>query len=96
MKAKGWKGKFDEFMVFAGLVSPLATIPQIVKIYATHSQHASGQSLTTWTAYTVLSILWVVYGVINRQIAILVGNALGAIVYAIVVLGILIKAGITF
>ncbi len=93
---KNWKTKFDEMMVVAGLISPLATIPQIVKLYATHTQHAVGQSLTTWTVYTAISVLWVVYGVVNRQLAILVGNCLGTIMYGIVVIGIVIHAGITF
>jgi len=83
-------------MVVAGLISPLATIPQIVKLYATHTQHAAGQSLTTWAVYTAISVLWVIYGVINRQLAILVGNALGAIMYGIVAVGIVIHAGATF
>jgi MtN3 and saliva related transmembrane protein len=93
---KGWKSKFDELMVVAGIISPLATIPQIIKLYATHTQHASGQSLITWTVYTVISFLWVIYGVMNRQLPILIGNALGTIVYSIVVMGILIHAGFTF
>jgi MtN3 and saliva related transmembrane protein len=94
--SKGWKAKFDEMMVVAGLISPLATIPQIIKLYATHPQHASGQSLITWAVYTGISILWVIYGVTNRQLAVLVGNALGSVMYAIVVVGILTHAGLTF
>ena len=37
-----WKLEFDRFMIFAGLVSPLATIPQIIKLYATHTELAEG------------------------------------------------------
>jgi MtN3 and saliva related transmembrane protein len=92
----GWKSKFNEMMVVAGLVSPIATIPQIVKLYATHTEHASGQSLTTWAVYTGIAVLWVIYGLINRQPAILIGNVLGAIMYGLVVLGILAHAGFTF
>jgi MtN3 and saliva related transmembrane protein len=93
---KGWKTRFDDIMVVAGLVSPLATIPQIIKLYGTHSQHASGQSLVTWAVYTGIALLWVIYGMVNCAPAILVGNGLGAAVYAIMVAGILINAGITF
>jgi MtN3 and saliva related transmembrane protein len=93
---KGWKYKFNELMVLAGVVSPVATIPQIVKLYGTHTQHASGQSLTTWAVYTGIAVLWVIYGVVNREPAILIGNFLGTIMYALVVMGILIHAGFTF
>jgi uncharacterized protein with PQ loop repeat len=90
------KLEFDRFMIFAGLVSPLATIPQVIKLYATHTELAEGQSLTTWALYTIISSLWVVYGVINQQLAVLVGNALGAFIYAVMAIGILIHAGWTF
>jgi hypothetical protein len=92
----GWKTKFNESMIIAGMVSPVATIPQIVKLYATHTQHAPGQSLTTWAVYTGIALLWVVYGMINRQPAILIGNALGTIMYGLVVFGIVVHAGLTF
>lgn len=91
-----WKLEFDRFMIFAGLVSPLATIPQIIKLYATHTELAEGQSLTTWALYTIIATLWAAYGVINQQLAVLIGNAAGAIIYAVMAVGILIHAGWTF
>ncbi len=91
-----WKLDFDRFMIFAGLISPLATIPQIIKLYATHTELAEGQSLITWAVYTILAALWAAYGVINQQFAVLVGNAAGAIIYAVMAVGILIHAGWTF
>ena len=93
---KGWKSKFNDLMVVAGMISPVATIPQIVKLYGTHTQHASGQSLTTRAVYTGIAGLWVIYGVVNREPAILIGNFLGTIMYGLVVMGILIHAGFTF
>jgi len=83
-------------MVAAGLISPIATIPQIVKLLFTHDEHASGQSLTTWMVYTVLAMLWAVYGVVNNQLAVLVGNSAGAILYGIMAIGIIMQAGLTF
>jgi MtN3 and saliva related transmembrane protein len=91
-----WQARFDRFMVVAGLISPIATIPQVIKVFATHSQHASGQSLITWLVYTVLALLWVIYGALKREMAIIAGNGLGVIMYGLVVIGILIHAGLTF
>ena len=59
---RGHHSKFEQIMVLVGLVSPIATIPQVIKVFATHRQHAAGQSLTTWSIYTAISILWVIYG----------------------------------
>ena len=61
-----WTARFDRFMIAAGLVSPIATIPQIIKLVYTHDEHAAGQSLTTWMVYTVLAMLWAIYGVLNK------------------------------
>ena len=91
-----WKLEFDRFMILAGLVSPVATIPQVIKLYGTHTEFAEGQSLTTWALYTVMAMLWVAYGVINRQLAVLIGNATGALIYAIMAVGILVHVGWTF
>jgi hypothetical protein len=48
---------FEPLMVITGIVTPLATIPSISKLYFTHSQHASGQSLTTWSIFAAASLL---------------------------------------
>jgi MtN3 and saliva related transmembrane protein len=91
-----WRTRFDEFMVVAGLVSPIATIPQVIKVFATHTEHASGQSLTTWAVYTAVAVLWVLYGAMKRELPIIIGNGLGIIMYGLVTVGIMIQAGITF
>jgi MtN3 and saliva related transmembrane protein len=91
-----WRTRFDEFMVLAGLVSPIATIPQVIKVFATHTEQASGQSLITWAVYTALAALWVLYGAMKRELPIVIGNGLGIIMYGLVTIGIMIQAGITF
>jgi MtN3 and saliva related transmembrane protein len=91
-----WRTRFDEFMVLAGLISPIATIPQVIKVFSTHTEHASGQSLITWVVYTALAVLWVLYGAMKRELPIIMGNGLGIIMYGLVTIGIMIHAGITF
>jgi len=93
---QAWQAGFDRFMVIAGLVSPLATIPQVVKVFATHREHTSGQSLITWAVYTALALLWVIYGAMKREWPIIVGNGLGVLMYGLVAIGILLEAGLTF
>jgi MtN3 and saliva related transmembrane protein len=88
--------RYEQLMIIVGLVSPIATIPQVIKIFATHPQHAAGQSLITWTVYTVLGALWVIYGVHHREWPLIIGNIAGVIMYGLVVVGILRNAGFTF
>jgi MtN3 and saliva related transmembrane protein len=83
-------------MIITGIVTPLATIPSISKLYFTHSQHASGQSLTTWSIFALASLLWLVYGLLNRKAAIYVGNIIALIMNLLMVNGIVMHAGWTY
>jgi MtN3 and saliva related transmembrane protein len=91
-----WLRTFEPLMVITGIVTPLATIPSISKLYFTHSQHASGQSLTTWSIFALASLLWLVYGLLNRKAAIYVGNIIALIMNLLMVNGILMHAGWTY
>ena len=87
-----WLRTFEPLMVITGIVTPLATIPSISKLYFTHSQHASGQSLTTWSIFALASLLWLVYGLLNRKAAIYVGNIIALIMNLLMVNGMLMHA----
>ncbi len=91
-----WLRVFEPLMVITGIVTPLATIPSISKVYFTHSQHASGQSLTTWSIFAGASLLWLVYGLLNRKPAIYVGNIIALAMNLLMVNGILLHAGWTY
>jgi MtN3 and saliva related transmembrane protein len=87
---------FEPLMVVTGIVTPLATLPSISKLYFTHSQHASGQSLVTWSIFVLASLLWLVYGLLNRKPAIYVGNIIALAMNLLMVKGILMHAGWTY
>jgi len=91
-----WLRAFEPLMVITGIVTPLATLPSISKLYFTHSQHASGQSLTTWSIFSAASLLWLVYGLLNRKAAIYVGNMIALVMNLLMVNGILMHAGWTY
>lgn len=90
------RSRYEQLMVLVGLVSPIATIPQVIKTFATHPEHAAGQSLITWAVYTVLAALWIVYGIRHREPPLVIGNTAGVIMYGLVAIGILRNAGLTF
>jgi MtN3 and saliva related transmembrane protein len=91
-----WLKYFETFMLIMGIAGPFATAPQLVKLYHTHSHHAPGLSLSSWLAYLVLSILWFLYGFINKNAPIWVGNLIGTVMNILMVIGIVIHAGLTF
>lgn len=87
---------FEKVMLAFGILGPCSTIPQIVKLYHTHSHHAEGFSLTTWSMYLLLSALWLTYGILTKLPAIYVSNGLYTAANLIMVIGIIIHAGFTF
>ena len=91
-----WLKVFEPLMVITGIVTPLATLPSISKLYFTHTQHASGQSLTTWSIFALASLLWVIYGLLNRKPAIYAGNIIALVMNLLMVNGILMHAGWTY
>jgi MtN3 and saliva related transmembrane protein len=91
-----WLKYFETFMLIMGIAGPFATAPQLVKLYHTHSHHAPGLSLSSWLAYLFLSILWFLYGFINKNAPIWVGNLIGTVMNILMVIGIVIHAGLTF
>jgi uncharacterized protein with PQ loop repeat len=95
-RTPAWVERYEGAMIIIGVVGPFATLPQLIKLYMTHSQHAPGQSLVTWVLYLILSFLWVVYGLITRKKAIYLGNGLSAFMNLLMVVGIIIHAGWTF
>lgn len=81
--------RLEPIMLFMGLVSPIATLPQLYKLYFSHTQHVHGLSLTTWSMYALISFLWFFYGLYHKNPTIWVGNFLGALAYLAMVVGII-------
>lgn len=81
--------KLEPIMLVMGLVSPIATLPQLYKLYFSHTQHVHGLSLTTWSMYALISLLWFFYGLYHKNPTIWVGNFLGTLAYLAMVVGIL-------
>ncbi|HEY4488454.1 MAG TPA: PQ-loop repeat-containing protein [Candidatus Paceibacterota bacterium] len=60
-----WKRLLDRVIYAAGIIGPIMTIPQILKIYG--EQNASGLSPISWGAWTLLNIPWILYGLAHRE-----------------------------
>ena len=81
-------------MMAMGILGPLATAPQLDKLYFTHSQHAGGLSLSMWVS--VLASLWIIYGLVHKAPPIWLGNVIGHVMDVAMVVGILIHAGLAY
>lgn len=56
----GWMRTLDAVVMAAGIIAPLMTIPQILKIFVL--QDAQGISILTWASYALFDIPWIIYG----------------------------------
>lgn len=80
----------DSFAFAAGIVGPAMTIPELYAVFVTHN--ASGISLVTWGGFSILSLIWLTYGAVHKQKAILLSSILGFVMNALVVVGALYPA----
>jgi len=60
-----WKRLLDRLVFVAGVVGPLTTLPQLLKIYLLHQSR--GVSPMSWGFPALLDIPWIVYGVVHRN-----------------------------
>lgn len=78
-------------MYVVGVVGPLATLPQLIEIYSTHS--ANGVSFATWGLYTIADIPWVIYALVHREKPLILCYLLWFSFNAAVALGVLLYGG---
>lgn len=79
---------FEQIVLIVSVIYPLTTLPQIFKVYTTHSAH--DLSLLSWTLYGFLELLLLAYAVKYKLIPFIVQNSLWVIVDFTLVLSILI------
>lgn len=84
------KGKrvLDYFVYVVGILMPLLTIPQVLRVWVT--KETAGISLITWVVYLLGSLVWLVYGCVHYDKKIIVCNALFVLVNLLVVIGVII------
>lgn len=85
---QGVLSTFNSCMYLVALISPVMTVPQFVLVWA-HRQTA-GLSLATWSAYTLASLLWLAYGLMQRQKPLVLSQALLLVLDFSIVLGVVL------
>jgi MtN3 and saliva related transmembrane protein len=85
-----WLRFLDAIIFIPGVVGPIATIPQIINIYSTHS--AGNVSAFTFGTYAAFNLVWIVYGLAHKERPIIIAYCLWFTVNSIVCLGALIYA----
>src|SRR3989338_2144994 len=69
-----WKRRMDHFIYVVIFLGPLMTIPQIYNIWVVRS--VAGVSILSWASYLLISLVWLAYGRLHREKAIIVSNSI--------------------
>lgn len=64
----------DKLMFAIAVLGPVVTIPQLFQILET--KDVKGLSLFTWLMWSFFSFVWLVYGMLHRDIPLIVSQAL--------------------
>lgn len=85
-----FKWFMDKFVYFIAIISPLFTIPQIIEIWV--NKNTLGVSFITWASFLFFSLIWLIYGIINKEKAIIFANLLWIISFILILGGLLIHS----
>ncbi|MDO8514373.1 MAG: PQ-loop domain-containing transporter [bacterium] len=86
-----WKRSLDKVVLGVGIIGPLASIPQVLKIYLV--QDATGLSGISWGIWALLDIPWIIYGLVHRERPIIVAYSLWFTVNSLVFIGAMMYGG---
>lgn len=78
----------DKFIYFVSMLTPLMTIPQLIKIWV--EKDISGVSIISWGAYLLLSFFWLIYGFVHKEKPIILTYILWILVESFIVIGIIL------
>lgn len=82
-----FKRGVDKVAYLFGIVLPLFTIPQLYKIWVL--KNAAGVSLTSWAVFSVGAIFWIFYGIVHKEMPIIISQILWFVLQLAIVIGIL-------
>ncbi len=80
-----WKRRFDKLIYVVGIVGPMMSLPQLLKIWVDRS--AAGVSAISWGAFAVISLFWLCYGALHREKPIMVSAGINCTFQAIIFIG---------
>lgn len=86
-----WKRVLDRVVLSVGVIGPLASIPQVAKIYLLHD--AQGISAISWGAWALMNIPWVMYGLVHRERPLVITYSLWFVINSSVFIGAIMYGG---
>ena len=74
---------------FVSFVEPLTTIPQLHSIWI--NKQTAGVSILTWSGFLLAALVWLIYGINQKDKALIISGSLWAITESLIILGLFIN-----
>lgn len=81
----------DRLTYGIAILEPLITLPQVYAIWNT--KDASGVSISSWAGYWIFGIIWLWYGIVHKDKAIITYNSLYLGLECLIVIGAIMYGG---
>lgn len=85
-----WKRLMDRLILVVGILGPIMTLPQLLKIFA--EKDASGISVITFSSYLILDFFWLTYGIMHKEKPIIMTFVAWIMLNILIISGVLIYA----
>lgn len=84
------RSTFDQFVLFLGIFESFSTLPQLYEVWI--KGQTAGVSLATWIGYCFIESIWLVYGIRQKDKALIGGSLSWGIMEALVAIGLIVKS----
>lgn len=80
------KPKFvDRLTYIVAIVEPAVTLPQVYVIF--HDKTAAGIALSSWIGYQFFTAIWLWYGIVHKDKAIIIYQILWLVLQTMIIIG---------
>ncbi|HEV2413095.1 MAG TPA: hypothetical protein VGS28_04840 [Candidatus Saccharimonadales bacterium] len=81
----------NKIILLAATIQPLGSIPQVITIY--QHRNATSIAIVSWIIYVFFDLLWLWYGIDNKQKAVIISAVLFALFEGAVAVGGMLYGG---
>lgn len=77
------KRYLDRLMLLVAIGGPVVLIPQVYQVLML--KDASDLSLVTWGMWQVFNFLWLTYGIVHKELPIIIANSCYIVLHTIII-----------
>lgn len=75
----------DRLTYLVAIIEPAVTLPQVYVIF--HDKTAAGIAISSWVGYQFFTVIWLWYGIVHKEKAIIIYQFLWLILQTLIIIG---------